>query len=191
MKTLIIPLNVDGVSKAKQEIKNIKKMLVNELIPTFLERAAEWIKNRANDILSHSDIGNSVIQWISHSWHTKTISKSRIILYNTSWKAVWVEFGVGIVGQTNKHPNADKEGYEYNVDSGKKFGQGHWQFTVDDESKLDIPQDAIIYEDYTDEGISIITQGTKGVWYLYNAVQDFKIMEQKRLWNEVLGEFIK
>ena len=190
MKNIQISLNIDSIENAKNQLKNIKKILQDEVTPVYLERAAEWIKDRANKILSQSDIGSKVIQWITHSWHTKVISKSHIVLYNTSWKAVWVEFGVGIIGQTNKHPNADKEGYEYNVDSGKKFGQGYWQFSIDDESKLDIPEDAIIYEDYTDDGISIITQGTKGVWSLYNAVQDFKIMKQKELWNEVVGEFI-
>lgn len=186
-----ILLNTKSIAQAKQNLENVKKILVEQVTPTYLERAAEWIRDRANEILSQSDIGSSVIQWITNSWHINVISKSHIVLSNTSWKAVWVEFGVGIIGQTDKHPNADAEGYEYNVDSGKKFGQGHWQFTVNDESKLDIPQDAIIYEDYTDSGISIITQGTKGVWYLYNAVQDFKMMKQKELWNEVVKEFIK
>lgn len=191
MKTLVIPLSASGVAKVKKELKDIKKMLTDQIIPTFLERSADWIQNRANQILSQSDIGKSVIQWISNSWHIKVVSKSRIILYNTSWKAVWVEFGVGIVGQSNKHPNADESGYEYNVDTGKKFGQGYWEFTIDKESELDIPQGAIIYEDEVEDGISIVTQGTKGVWYLYNAVQDFKMSEQKRLWKEVVGEFIK
>jgi hypothetical protein len=191
MKSLKISLNTQSIDQAKQSLANIKQILVDQVTPVYLERAAQWIKNRANEILAKSDIGKDVIRWISNSWHINVASKSRVILSNTSWKAVWVEFGVGIVGQSNKHPNADKEGYEYNVDSGKKFGQGYWTFSIKDESKLDIPQEAIVDEDYTDDGLSITTQGTKGVWYLYNAVQDFKMNEQRRLWNEVLGEFIK
>ena len=191
MQSLKISLNTQSIYQTKQRLENIKQILADQVTPVYLEKAALWIKNRANEILSQSDIGSDVIKWISNSWNINVASKSRVILTNTSWKAVWVEFGVGIVGQSNKHPNADKEGYEYNVDSGKKFGQGYWTFSIKDESKLDIPQEAIVDEDYTDDGLSITTQGTKGVWYLYNAVQDFKLLEQKRLWNEVLGEFIK
>lgn len=191
MKSLKISLNTQSIDQAKQRLANIKQILVDQVTPVYLERAAQWIKNRANEILARSDIGVEVVQNISSSWYIQKLSKSHLVLYNKSWKATWVEFGVGIIGQSDKHPNANAAGYEYNVDSGKKFGQGYWQFTISDQSELDIPTDAIVYQNYTNEGLSIITQGTKGVWYLYNAVQDFKMNEKTRLWNEVLGEFIK
>jgi hypothetical protein len=68
-----------------------------------------------------------------------------------------------------------------------------WQFAVDDPSMLDIPQEAIITESYNDEGdLLIITQGTKGVWYLYNALADFRSSgKAKEIWKQVCEEIWK
>jgi hypothetical protein len=184
-----IEFSKKSIKEAIKILENQKKSLTEKMISEYMLRSAEWIKLRANEILNSSDIGVEIVQNITSSWHIDIISKTRIILYNMSWKAAYVEFGVGIIGQTDKHPNADNAGYEYNVDSSKKFGQGHWQFTVDDQSLLDIPQDAVIYQDYSENGLSIITQGTKGVWYLFNAVEDFKVREKKRLWEEIKKKY--
>ena len=184
-----IELNQKSIKEAIKILQKQKKVITEQAIPEYIQKSAEWIKNRANEILNGSDIGVEVVQNITSSWHIDIISKSHIILYNMSWKSAYVEFGVGIVGQTDKHPNADKTGYEYNVESGKKFGQGFWQFTVDDQSLLDIPKDAIIYQNYESNGLSIITQGTQGVWYLFNAVEDFKLREEKRLWEEIKKKY--
>lgn len=184
-----VELNKKSIQNAIKALQKQKKVVSEQMIPEYMLRSAEWIKKRANEILNSSDIGVQIVQNITSSWHIDKISNSHIVLYNMSWKAAYVEFGVGIVGQTSKHPNADMAGYEYNVESGKKFGQGHWQFAVSDQSQLDIPQDAIIYQKYEDDGLSIITQGTQGTWYLFNAVEDFKLREQKRLWEEIKKKY--
>jgi hypothetical protein len=187
---IVVELNQKSIKNAIRKLKNAKKSFQSQMIPEYLERSALWIKNRANEILSSSDIGVEVVQDIASKWQIQKISNNQVILHNSSWKSAYVEFGVGIIGQSDKHPNADATGYEYNVDSPHKFGNGFWQFTVPDQSELDIPNDAIIYQTYSDNGLSIVTQGTQGVWYLYNAVEDFKLSERKRLWEEIKQKYL-
>jgi hypothetical protein len=185
-----IELNQKSIKEAKKQLLKQKKILQEQILPEYMRRTAEWIIKEANTILSRSDIGIEVVQDIMSKWRIDVISNSHIMIRNMSWKSTFVEFGVGIVAQTSKHPNADVAGYEYNVNSEKKFGQGHWQFTVDDQSFIDIPKDAIIYQNYTDDGLSITTQGTQGVWFLFNAVENFKLTEQKRLWEEITRKYL-
>lgn len=184
-----VELNPKSIKNAIKIIKKQRAILTDKMIPEYLQRSAEWIENRANQLISASDIGENVKESIKNSWFIEQISNYHIVLYNISRKAAYVEFGVGIIGQTDKHPNANNAGYEYNVKSEYKFGQGHWRFSVEDKSWLDIPEKAIIYEDVEDSSTTIITQGTKGVWYLFNAVEDFKMTEQKRLWEEIKKKY--
>lgn len=184
-----IELNPKSIKNAINLLNQQKKVLREQAIPEYMQRSADWIKKRANQILERSDIGVQIVQNITSSWHIDKLSPNHIVLYNMSWKAAFVEFGVGIIAQTAKHPNADIAGYEYNVDTGKKFGQGYWQFSVEDQSQLDIPQQAIIYQTIDDKELSIITQGTKGTWYLFNAVEDFKLNEKERLWEEIKKKY--
>lgn len=184
-----VELNQKSIKEAIKQLEAQKKVLTDVAIPEYLKRSAEWIKNRANEILSLADIGDDVKSKISSRWDIKRISTNHIVLFNSYYKAVYVEFGVGIIGQTAKHPNADMTGYEYNVESEHKFGQGHWRFHVSDESRIDVPDEAIIYKDVDEDGLSIVTQGTEGVWFLFNAVEDFKIIAQKKIWEEIKKKY--
>lgn len=184
-----VELNAKSIKKAIKLLKEQKKVLVDEAIPEFMMRSAEWIANEANRILNVADIGSQIKQNIASSWHIKMVSQNRIILYNMSWKAAFVEFGVGIVGEGSPHPNASQTGYEYNVDTPYKYSNGGWDFVVDNISDLDIPQDAIIESYYGYAGMTVYTRGTKGVWYLFNAVQNFKMTEQERLWKEIKKKY--
>jgi hypothetical protein len=184
-----IELNPKSIHQAIAILKKQKTVLVNKAIHEFMELSSDWIINRANEILDRSDIGENIKNEISDGWDTKWIAPNHLEIINHSRKAVYVEFGVGIIGQTDKHPNADEAGYEYNVESSNKFGQGFWQFTVPSADYLDLPQKAIINQDNVKYGISIITQGTEGVWYFFNAVEDFKLREQQRLWEKIKNKY--
>lgn len=187
---ITVELNRKSIREAIKTIKSQRKVLAEQMIPEYMQKSAEWIKNRANEILESSDIGVKVVQNIASSWHIDIISNSHLILYNMSWKAAYVEFGVGVVGQAEPHPNASQTNYEYNVDSPHKYSDGGWAFSVPDQSELDIPKDAIIQQDYSSVyDLTIYTQGTQGVWYLFNAVEDFKVREQQRLWEEIKKKY--
>lgn len=188
-----IELNSKSIKNAIKIIKNQKKIIAEQMIPEYLRRSAEWIKNRANEILNQSDIGVEIAQNISSSWYIENISNNRIKLFNVSWKSAYVEFGVGIVGANQPHPNASNTNYEYNVETQYKNLDGSWVFSVADHSELDIPRDAIIDQFYGVDSkgstLTILTKGTKGVWYLFNAVEDFKLQEKNRLWEEIKKKY--
>jgi phage major head subunit gpT-like protein len=190
MKKITVELNTESIKNAVELLKQRKKIISDTLIPEYLERTAEWIIAEADRILEASDIGDNVKQYIQNAWVIDKVSNSHIIVKNLSQKSAYVEFGVGIIGQTAQHPNARNTGYEYNVDSPHKYGQGFWQFKVENQSELDIPQDAIIDEHNSADGLSIITQGTQGVWFLFNAMQNYKMSEKQRLWNELVNKYL-
>jgi hypothetical protein len=185
-KKIVVELNRKSIQNAIKQLKSVKNIVQTQIMPEYMQRTADWIINRANEILDRSDIGENVKSAIFNAWDTEWTSDHSLVIRNYSRKAVYVEFGVGIIGQTSQHPNADATNYEYNVDSEAKFGQGYWQFSVRNDEELDIPQEAITYR----QGQTIITQGTEGVWYLYNAVEDFKLREQERLWKELTRKYL-
>lgn len=183
-----ISLNQKSIKNAIK-LLNQEKQKIEQSVHEYLQLSADWIINRANEILDRSDIGENIKSEISGGWDTEWVSPSHLKIVNHSRKAVYVEFGVGIIGQTDKHPNADETGYEYNIESSKKFGQGFWEFVVPSRDYLDLPEKAIIYQDNDKYGLSIITQGTEGVWYLFNAMEDFKLKKQKTLWEQVKKKY--
>ena len=186
-----VELNQKSIQNAVNILKQTKKIVAEKMIPEYIQRSIQWIEKEANRIVQSSDIGDNIKQYIQNSWVIEKVSNSHYMLKNISRHAVFVEFGVGIIGQTEQHPNADNAKYEYNVDSEHKFGQGFWQFTVENQSELDLPDEAIINQTYTSEnGLTVITQGTKGVWFLFNAVENFKLKERKRLWEEIKGKYL-
>lgn len=188
MKKITIGLNKKDIQNAIK-LLNQQKKIIEQAVHEYIELSADWIINRANEILDRSDIGENIKSEIFGGWDTEWISPSNLKIVNHSRKSVYVEFGVGIIGQTDRHPNADKTGYEYNVESSNKFGQGFWQFVVPNRDYLDLPEKAIIYQDDDKYGLSITTQGTEGVWYLFNAMEDFKISKQKSLWEQVKKKY--
>lgn len=176
----------DRVNHLKKQVKSLKE----QFIPEYLQLSAEWIEQRANEILDASDIGANVKEYIKNGWLIDRISDTHIVLYNISKKSAYVEFGVGIVGQGEKHPNANNTGWEYNVKTQSKDAQGGWLFGITEASELDIPRSAIIEQEYIDDELAIYTKGTKGVWYLFNAVEDFKMQRQKPLFEELKKKYL-
>ena len=172
----------------------------------FLEDVAVWVINRANFHINKSDVGELVKLEIRNGWEYNFTNEG-VLIRNSTDKAVFVEFGVGVVGQAKAHPNASAQSYEYNVDSGKKSTDGSWTFFTN-EQELDLPQSAL-EEKYTyknprgkkGEGgnrLLVRTHGTQGVWYAYNAIVDAKVELSKAnggeigaLWEKVKSRYIK
>ena len=103
-------------------------------------------------------------------------------------KAVYVEFGVGIVGEQNPHPQATQAGYEYNVESGKKKADRSWIFNAESEAKIDIRQENIINRTKN----TVRTKGNEASLFLYQSAMDFKSTgEYKRIWQDVKRKYIK
>jgi hypothetical protein len=191
-----IELNRKSVEQAKRQFIYVKKILP-KMQKDFLEDVAMWLINKANTHLNNSDIGENVKIDIRNGWEYDFTSTG-IKITNRTEQAVFVEFGVGVVGQGNAHPQASVEGYEYNLPSPYKYaGKYHdddtWRFTKQSTQDVDLPKDS--YETWTmgSGALKIITRGAKGVWYAYNAIVDAQMELAKANGGEIgaLWETIK
>lgn len=181
---ITVALNQKSIKEAIKRLENAKKQLNNEMLKEFYLKCYEYFVGRANYVyLAQSDISDLVIAEIQSSW-TYDLIPNGIKITNFADKAVYVEFGVGVVGEENKHSNADNAGYEYNISSSKKLADGSWIFRAY-EDELDIPQSAIVASNYTANGrLRILTLGTKGVMYAFNALEDLRL-EMPKIWKEI------
>ena len=192
----------------KQSIKNAIKQLnaIKKLVPTmqqeFLIQVAHWVTEKANNYINLSDIGSLVKDQIKSGWEYEQTSNG-VKIINRTEKAVFVEFGVGIVGQTQSHPNASSEGYEYNMESPYKSADGSWSFWLNSNER-DLPMSAFedfgTYDDHRKGGkrMVVTTRGAKGVWYAYNAIVDAQMELAKsgggeigKMWEDVKKRYIK
>lgn len=195
---ITVELNQKSIQEATKQLLYVKKILPT-LTRDFLQDVAMWLINRANMHLNNSDIGENVKTDIRNGW-TYNFTASGIKISNSADKAVFVEFGVGVVGQSESHPRASAEGYEYNVDTSAKQDDGSWHFFTD-EANLDLPKSAINWGTYgkgVDNRLSVYTKGAKGVWYAYNAIVDAQMEltmtgggEIGALWEKAKRKYIK
>lgn len=196
MKKISIELNTKSVDEA---IKYLKTLRYNfkRMMDEFLEFACLWIIERANRYVELSDIGSLVKLQIKNAWEYN-ISNGVATVKNTATMqkkrdnapadvvpvAVFVEFGVGVVGQSLPHPQAAQEGYEYNIPSDYKSSDGSWYFWTNS-NELDLPLSAVEdfrgFDDFRgvkkEQGKRIVvsTRGAQGVMYAYNAIVDANV----------------
>lgn len=202
MKKITIELNTKSIKDARKYLLNLKKQ-IPKMQQEFLMAVAHWVTSRANTYINLSDIGSLVKDQIKGGWeYEQTPNGVKII--NRTEKAVFVEFGVGVVGQSKSHPNASAEGYEYNMESPYKTADGTWYFWTNS-NELDLPLSAMEdirgYDDHRgDKGKRIIfgTRGAKGVWYAYNAIVDAQTELAKsgggeigKMWEDIKARYIK
>jgi hypothetical protein len=206
-----IGLNKQSIKNAIKQLNAIKKT-VPKMQQEFLIEVAHWITERANEYIKNSDLGSLVKDKIRSSWSYEPTANGVKIVNNAQKEvanfgtvplAVLVEFGVGIVGQSQSHPNASAEGYEYNVDSGHKYADGSWQFWLNSDER-DLPMNAFTdfgtYDDHRKGGkrMVVTTRGAKGVWYAYNAIVDAQMELAKanggeigKMWEDIKARYIK
>lgn len=206
-----IGLNKQSIKNAIKQLNAIQKT-VPKMQQEFLMEVAHWLTDRANDYIKNSDLGSLVKDQIRDSWSYEPTANGVKIVNNAQKQvanfgtvplAVLVEFGVGVVGQSQAHPNASAEGYEYNVDSGHKSADGSWQFWLNSDER-DLPMNAFTdfgtYDDHRKGGkrMVVTTRGAKGVWYAYNAIVDAQMELAKanggkigELWEKVKKRYIK
>ena len=166
-----IELNRKSIEQAKKQLLYVKKVLP-QMRKDFLEDVAIWLINRANTHLNNSDIGENVKIDIRNGWEYD-FTPTGIKITNRTEQAVFVEFGVGVVGQGNDHPQASVEGYQYNMPSPYKYAGKHhdedtWRFTKQSTEDVDLPKGSYETWQMGSGDLKIITRGTKGVWYAYN-----------------------
>ena len=202
MKKITVQLNKKSINEARKYLLNLKKQ-IPKMQQELLVAVAHWVTEKANKYIDLSDIGSLVKEQIKGGWEYQQTSNG-IKIINSTEKAVFVEFGVGVVGQSQSHPNASAEGYQYNLESPYKSADGTWYFWTNS-NELDLPLSAMEdirgYDDHRgDKGKSIIfgTRGAKGVWYAYNAIVDAQTELAKsgggeigKMWEDIKARYIK
>lgn len=177
--------DVKSINKAIETIEKVKKQYDEQIVAELLNGCSRWLVDRANELLALTDIGAEVKAGIMNGWSVVQSGNTAVII-NTDDKAVFVEFGVGTIGDKAEHPNANKAGYLYDLPTIHKNEQGGWRFTVNDKTELDLPSTAIINQDDTDDlRIEIYTMGAKGAMYAYNALVDLHDYGAKEVWEQI------
>lgn len=134
----------------------------NKLLNRLADEALNVIKQNCPSKETHPDNTGDLINSIQKS----EIFEQTIHVFTDNYYAQFVEFGTGVVGLNNPHPDAGNEGWQYNS-SGK--GEQGWHY-IDKRT-----------------GKSSFTHGQTGKQFMYKAYQ---YLEQNymRIGEEVFKE---
>lgn len=182
----------NSVKKAIQALERAKATLLDKVVEELAKECANAILERANENLQKADIGSNLILQIQAGWVFDG-SNGKYTLSNIADKAVYVEFGVGITGEQDPHPNASRARYDYDMD-GKKLKDRSWIFRVDDIDLIDIAERYVMTrpngEKFYETGRTIRTQGQPAIMYLYNALIDFvESDEPQKIWSKISRKY--
>lgn len=192
-----IDLSKKSIENAIKQIKEVQKKAQKDLPRVYLQKCVNEIIRLANRNLMATDIGSEVKALIQSSWEISPIVANKITLSNTaefeSGKnlAVFVEFGVGIVGQGSKHTLANQANYEYNVLTDAKDQNGGWFYTLHGgEDRMNIESN--YYQGYsTENGLQFSTKGSPATMFLFKAWKTFETSgAYKTLWEQAKAEVI-
>lgn len=209
-----IELSKKSVENAIKQIKAVQKKIQNELPKVYLQKCVEWIRLQADNNISATPIDGEIISLIKRSWYISPVVGNIIKISNTAKYqdgknvAVFVEFGVGIVGQSSsKEPDFEKEaiaksGYQYNLPSEYKRSsrnpnskyhknENAWSFYISPDKGVDLHSG--YYEEYqTNSGnTKIVTAGSPATMFLFKAWKSFETTGiYKTLWQEAKAEVI-
>lgn len=192
-----IALNKKSIENAKKKLLDIEqKFKDGTIMREYIDECCKWIVERAKYYVAISDIGDNIKQDINSHWRIRFISNNNAVIENDSDHAVYVEFGVGLMGERIPHDNAKSAGYKYNMPSPHKRGN-YWVYSVDSVEDVDMhPGYKSIRDDETGR-TWIITKGSWRVMYAYQAIVDAKEDlrnkngEFAKMWKEVLARYIK
>ncbi len=179
-------LSEKSIKEAITALKRADRQL-NKMAKDLLLTCCTWIYDRANQYVMASDIGENVKINIIRGWQAPELTvKNGVLLAtlrNTDEQAVYVEFGVGIVGAEpeNMHPKANEEHYQYNVGGKINPITNQWIFNVSSDEDIDI-QAEFIDKRTTN---TVKTKGSPAVMYAYNAVVDLREFALKQIWQEI------
>ena len=188
---ITVNLDTASVQNAINALKRAKAQLT-QMIDEFLLLCCERITILANQNLEWVGIGDLVKEKIKASWEY-TVSNGIATVINSYQKAVYVEFGTGVVGEENPHKNAKAAGYDYNVDSPYKDEQGRWVFYANYED-LDLPieglSDVTVFRKNNASRMQIRTSGAPASMFVFNAILRFKSEKHAyELWEQIKAKY--
>lgn len=186
MQVNIDLLDLRTVDKALKQIEEYQKK-VRELIPVFLKRCAEAVRDLANQKLTGYGYSGELISEIQNSWSIDESKDGVVTLINSHDKAVYIEFGTGIVGSGKSHEMASESGYKYDYNG---HGEKGWRFIrFADGEDIDLPDGRYTETkgDHTGMWFLVHTSGAPATMFLYQAASDFADYKlYKRIWNDLV-----
>lgn len=188
LKVSLDPKSVQEAIKALKKAKAQLPKMMNE----FLTECCNRIIELANQNLEWVEIGSAVKEKIRLSWDV-LVTDGTAVITNLFQKAVYVEFGTGVVGEQSPHANALSAGYDYNRESPYKDEQGRWTFYTDYED-LDIPMSALnditVFRKNNASRMQVRTSGAPATMFVYNAIMRFKSEEHaKEIWERIKAKY--
>ena len=171
-----------SINKIISNLKRIKKSS-EKIDYWFFRYSLQWIKERANALLDQRTNGYNSSQ--AREW-TITYSRYNAKLENLDPNSGAIEFGIGIVGQEQKHESAKNDphivasenNYIYNQSSKYKNSEGGWNF-------------------YLPNGTLLVNfKGYGGKSFLYDSFmeyvqKDLHLTMYKRAFDKVMKSVIK
>lgn len=206
MKTIKISVgDKQSIDDAIKELEQMQDELEKKIYPKIREKFCVWITNRADYYLDlySGFLGANVINDIKSKWSydPSDFSTEKIIIRNTSEKAVFVEFGVGKTGANSPHLLAAQSGYQYNLPSIHKHAGKHhldpstFRFLINDTDDLDLLSGNYEAWQKASGELKIITTGSPSIMYAYKAIVDaindvrYGSGDFEKYWIETLEEY--
>lgn len=180
-------LSAKSVENAIKQLEKAKKQLETEMLYDFLNTCCSFIVDQSKNYIMNSTIGDSVKMNIISGWQAPVIRQegNKVIarITNTDSQAVYVEFGVGIVGKQNAHErvSSGKVDYEYNMPSKYKKKDNSWIFSVGSDNDIDIQAEYI--DNRTTN--TVRTKGSPAVMYAFNACVDLEASQFNAIWETI------
>lgn len=159
---------IKGLDKVLKNLNNVRRELKNNIDTLFIKNSLEWIRDRAIQLLKNNlsfapNYFGTEVTDVKEWSIIPTTNKSYILECNYENSAS-IEFGIGVVGESNPHPIAESVGFEYDVPSDSKRADGAWNF---------IDQNEEIWYNFS---------GYQGKSFLYNALMEYK---QNNVWVKI------
>lgn len=142
-------LSSKGIKNLINQLKDYKKEVNIRLDKAIKRLADEGIEIATLNVVGSDAIDTGTLVDSFHIRRGDLIQKgSQWIVYTDCPWAKYVEFGTGIIGEHNPHPEAGEKGWKYDVNNhGEKgwyyFKDGEWHWTKGMESRPFMYQTAI------------------------------------------------
>lgn len=182
LKNISFELTPQSIQSASDELKKLKTDLADALseLARFIteEKGVEFAKMQIAQFpaIDTGELLNSITGTYSKSEHEGTI-------YSGAYYAVFVEFGTGIVGESNPHPIAGVQGWEYDI---HKHGEAGWFYPAKDG-----PESNAWHPDGR-KAAGVSLRWTKGIParpFMYNTLRDLE-REVEKTGGRIIAEYI-
>lgn len=121
MPKITFHINMDSINDAIQKVESYQKK-VEKLGENTVKRMAEYGSETAKDYATYMDAYDT--GWLVGSIHPE-FSENKGFVLATAPHSAFVEFGTGLRGSRDQHPEAFVHGWNYDVNH---HGEAGWYF---------------------------------------------------------------